>query len=77
LFTKYLLVLILFLSPVLAHATASSGHSDFTYTKGCPWPNFWYDNICHHQPPPRAVATTTIQCHNGTCKSSGWIPLRH
>jgi hypothetical protein len=66
--------LFLILTPTLA-----LGHEDYTQSKGCESANmttFWLHNICHHQPPPKAVATTSFHCYNnGTCESGGWTPI--
>ena len=68
------IVHILLLTPALTF-----GHDDYIQSKGCESANmtaYWLNNICHHQPPPRAVATTTFHCHNGKCESDGWVPIR-
>lgn len=59
--------------------TYAYDHQNYTQSKGCSSMNmtrYWYNDVCKHQPPPRAVATTTFHCYNnGTCESDGWIPV--
>jgi hypothetical protein len=58
---------------------ASVHHKDFSMTKDCMRTDkidgFWIADKCNHQPLPVAVATIKIICNNGTCKSTGWIPI--
>jgi hypothetical protein len=56
------------------HAT-SHHHPNDLPSKDCPWPNYWYNDICHHQPPPRPVAIINFHCDNNKCESSGWVPI--
>lgn len=67
------LFLILILAPTLVFA-----HLDYTQSLGCQSTNmtaFWLHNECHHQSPPKAVATTTFHCYNNDCESGDWTPI--
>jgi hypothetical protein len=77
---QILLLPLLLLTPLLLVTPAiHNGHDDYTQSKGCESANmaaYWLNNVCHHQPPASAVATTTFHCHNGKCESGGWVPIR-
>jgi hypothetical protein len=58
--------------------TIAFGHDDYTQSKGCESADmtaYWLNNVCHHQPSPKAVATTTFHCHNDKCESGNWVSI--
>jgi len=61
------------------------GHPNYTQSKGCLAPSFWYNGECHVvQPLPKPLATTSVHCYEAPrsigkverCESGDWIPVK-